>query len=240
MSEIYVNDGLKIFQDKNNETMYNINLDYSNPSLLRSLIKPRLIQGGTITDDYKSLRFKATSVKSFSVYKEEQYKLRGNKKQSINVVCQMLKSLTTQLNYLIKSEYKTIIGYNPSNIIVINEKTFAFLGSDLVADISPDRENQAIISCPFNVRDFFASPEMFKIRTLPSYIHYKASYFSLGCLILFALTSDDNFYIEYLKEVDNIKINEYLNKLHFKDTKLYWLLSRCLVEDAEKRSIIYF
>lgn len=239
MSEVYVNEGLKIFQDKNNKTMYKIQLDYSNPPLLRSLIKTRLLEGGTITDDYKCLRFKALSVKSFTDYKAEQNKVRGSPKLSINVVAQMLTSLTQQLNYLILKERQTILGYAADNIIVINDKTFAFLGSDLVADISP-KDNHAIISCPFNIRDFFASPEMLRIRVLPGYIHYKASYFSLGCLILYASTSEDKFYIEYLKEFDNNKINNWLDELHFKGTKLYWLLSRCLVEDPEKRSIIHF
>jgi hypothetical protein len=239
MSEIYVNDGLKIFQDKNNKMMYKIHLDYSNPQLLRSLIKPRLIEGGTITDDYKSLRFNALSVKSFAEYKAHHNKIRGSPNLSINIIVQMLESLTKQLNYLILKERRTILGYTASNIIVINDKTFAFLGSDLVADISP-KDNHAIVSCPFNVRDFFASPEMLKMRILPGYVHYKASYFSLGCLILYSLISEDDFYIEYLKELDINKMDDYLNQLHFKGSKLYWLLSRCLVEDAEKRSIIYF
>jgi hypothetical protein len=35
------------------------------------------------------------------------------------------------------------------------------------------------------------------------------------------------------------KIVEYLKDHTIKDTKLYWLISRCLVEDPEKRSILY-
>ena len=71
MAEIYSNDSLKIIQDKNNKTIYNIVFFYKNIALIRSLIKTRLIQGGTSTDDYSSLRFKALSVTSFSKYKEE-------------------------------------------------------------------------------------------------------------------------------------------------------------------------
>jgi serine/threonine protein kinase len=93
----------------------------------------------------------------------------------------------------------------------------------------------ATISCPFNVTDFFASPELLKITELPSQVHYKTSYFSLGCLLLYALTGGDDFYKDYFKD----KPHEYLNQLHFKNTKLYWLLSRCLVEEPEKRSILF-
>jgi serine/threonine protein kinase len=148
----------------------------------------------------------------------------------------MISSLTQQLSHLITKESQTIIGYAPENIIVLNDNTFAFLDSELVAEIDPVGKEMAIISCPFKVTDFFASPEILKITELPSYVHYKTSYFSLGCLLLYALTEcREDFYKEYLKD----KLHEYLNGLHFKNTKLYWLLSRCLVEDPEKRSILF-
>ena len=147
----------------------------------------------------------------------------------------MLKSLTAQLSHLISKESQTIIGYNPESIIVINGKTFAFLDSELVADIDPVGKEMATISCPFNVTDFFVSPEMLRITELPSQVHYKTSYFSLGCLLLYALTGgSEDFYKEYLTRRSFI-----LNQLHFKNTKLYWLLSRCLVEEPEKRSILF-
>lgn len=237
MAEIYVNDSLKIIQDKNNKAMYRIEFNYPCPSLIRSLTKTQIIQG-TITDDYLTLRFKASSLKSFPKLIEEQNKVRGSPHLSINLAANMLSSLSSQLNYLITKESKTVIGYVPENIIVLNDKTFAFLDSELVADIDPVGKEMATISCPFNVTDFFASPEILKIKELPSYVHYKTSYFSLGCLLLYALTCDD-FYKEYLKEIDCNKIHEYLNQLHFKNTTFYWLLSRCLVEEPKKRSILF-
>jgi serine/threonine protein kinase len=236
MVEIYSNDSLKIIQDKNNKTMYKIEFNYPCPALIRSLIKTHIIQG-TITDDYTTLRFKVLSVKSFPQFIEQHNKVRGSPKISINLAAKMISNLSAQLSHLISNESKTIIGYAPENIIVLNDETFAFLDSELVADIDPVGKEMATVSCPFNVTDFFASPEMLKITELPSYVHYKTSYFSLGCLLLYALTEcKEDFYKEYLKD----KLHEYLNRLHFKNTKLYWLLSRCLVEDAEKRSIIYF
>jgi serine/threonine protein kinase len=237
MTEIFVNDTLKIIQDKNNKSIYKIEFNYPCPALIRSLIRTHIIQG-TITDDYLTLRFKAVSVVPFRIFREQYKKERGSKMLSINLGANMLSSLTAQLSYLIKSEHKTIIGYAPENIIVINGKTFAFLDSELVADIEPVGKEMATISCPFNVTDFFASPEMLKIKELPSHVHYKTSYFSLGCLLLYSLLEED-FYTEYLKEIKCEKIHEYLNNLSFKNTKLYWLLSRCLVEDPKKRSILF-
>ena len=235
MTEIYSNDTLKIIQEKNNKTIYKIEFNYQCPSLIRSLTKTHIIQGGTITDDYSCLRFKAVSVVPFPIFQEQHKKEYGSKSLSINLASNMLKSLTAQLSHLISKESQTIIGYNPEDIIVINGKTFAFLDSELIADIGPAGKEMATISCPFNVTDFFVSPEILKIKELPSHVHYKTSYFSLGCLLLYALTGgSEDFYKEYLTRRSFI-----LNQLHFKNTKLYWLLSRCLVEEPEKRSILF-
>ena len=244
MTEIYVNESLKIIQDKNNIMMYKIEFNYPCPSLVRSLMKTHIIKGGTISDDYSCLRFKALSVVPFHRFCEQHKVERGSKVLSINSAVNMLSSLSTQLNYLITKEHKTIIGYAPENIIVINGEKSAFLGSELIAEIDPERTEMAIISCPFKVKDFFVSPELLTIKELPAYVHYKTSYFSLGCLLLFALTDDsvaltddssgEDFYKEYLKEINCNKIHEHLNQLHFKNTKFYWLLSRCLVEDPKK------
>ena len=242
MVEIFVNDSIKIIQDKNNKTMYKMEFNYPCPALIRSLTKTHIIQG-TITDDYTTLRFKALSVKSFPQFIEEQNKVRGSPRLSIILAANMISNLSAQLSHLIKSESQTIIGYAPENIIVINDQTFAFLDSELIADIDPVGKEMATISCPFKVTDFFASPEILKIKELPSYVHYKTSYFSLGCLLLYALTEcrldGEDFYKEYLKELNCEKIHEYLTRLHFKNTKLYWLLSRCLVEEPKKRSILF-
>jgi hypothetical protein len=239
MVEIFVNDSLKIIQDKNNKTMYKIEFNYPCPALIRSLTKTHIIQG-TITDDYTTLRFKALSVKTFPQFIEQQSKVRGSPHISINLAANMISNLSAQLSHLITKESQTIIGYAPENIIVINEQTFAFLDSELVAEIDPVGKEMATISCPFTVTDFFASPELLKIKELPSYVHYKTSYFSLGCLLLYALTEyKEDFYKEYLKELKCEKVHEYLTGLHFKNTKLYWLLSRCLVKEPKKRSIIF-
>jgi hypothetical protein len=80
---------------------------------------------------------------------------------------------------------------------------------------------------------------MLKIKVLPSSVHYKTSYFSLGCLLLYAFNGNDDFYKEYVIDGNCKKLVDCLNKLPFKNTKLYWLLSRCLVEDHENRTILF-
>jgi serine/threonine protein kinase len=95
-----------------------------------------------------------------------------------------------------------------------------------------------MISCPFAATDFFVSPELLKIKEIPTYIHYKTSYFSLACLLLLSITGDNEFYTEFLIHKEPQKMLEVLNNHPIKNTRIYWLLSRCLVEEAKNRSII--
>jgi hypothetical protein len=58
------------------------------------------------------------------------------------------------------------------------------------------------------------------------------------------LLSNDKFYFKYLQQQakeakEAIEIISCLNMHPIKHTKLYWLLSRCLGEEPERRSIIH-
>ena len=83
------------------------------------------------------------------------------------------------------------------------------------------------------------APELLSVKEIPSFINYKVSYFSLGCLILFCLLGDngDDVDSEDLQEKD--KISHQMKTLLIKNTKLYWLLERCLVEEPRNRSILF-
>jgi len=240
MIEIYSNDYLNITEEKG-KNIFKINFIYQNAVLINSLLKTRIIQGGTSSEDYKILKFKAQTVKTFTQFKEDYKRKRGNSKISINDSAIILTNLSQQLNYIIKMYSKTFIGYNLENIIVINDKQFIYLGCQYLSEIY-DNE-MTLISCPFNQNDFFASPELLNINEIPSYIHYKTSYFSLGLFLLYILTNNDEKYNDYLKEnqifLRFAKIDEWLKTLHIKYTKLYFLLSRSLVEEPSNRNILF-
>ena len=78
-----------------------------------------------------------------------------------------------------------------------------------------------------------------RITELPSYIHYKTAYYSLACLVIHALTSDDYFIEEENEESFHEKITKQLDILQIKGTKLYYLLKKCLEEDPKERSIMF-
>ena len=235
MEEIILNgENIRIKKEK---LVFKIEFRYSSYELINSILKTNIIRGGS-TDNYKSIIFKAESVKTLSQYQNEKKIERGKINMLVSDAAGMIRSLVMQLSYLITKELKTIIGYNQDEIIVINDEKFAFLGSELIADIDPEGCEMAMISCPFLPNDFFISPELLKIKEIPSLIHYKTSYFSLALLIIYCLLGDDEFYIDYVNQKHSGKILESLNNHPVKNTKIYWLLSRCLVEEAKNRSII--
>jgi len=239
MVEIYSNDHLNIVEENG---IFKINFLYENSLLINSLLKTKIIQGGTSCNNYKMIKFKANSVKTFREFQNEENIKNGNCKISINYIGLILSNLVTQLKYLIRVGSQTFIGYNLNDLIVINDNRFIFLGCEYLSDICED--DMTLISFPFSQDDFFISPELLKIKEIPSYTHYKTCYFSLGLFILYILTNNDEIYIDYLKVCKDeneryIKIKEWLETLHIKDTKLYFLLSRCLNENPKSRSIFF-
>jgi len=231
MIELYSNDNLKIITGTENKNLFRIEFNYPAPLLINSLIKTKIIRGATCSDNYKILIFKAYSVKMFDDYKY----------RSIYSVANMVDTLTTQLKYMIEVDCCAFLGYNTKNIIVIDDKKFVFLDCDLIKEINEDK---IMITTKFNKTDFFFSPELENINNLPTNIHYKTSYFSLGYLLLYMLLKEEtaiSLYKEYLslKNFDYNILNKYLNTISFKNTKLTFLISRCLVEEPEKRSILF-
>ena len=249
MTEILVGDNIKITEDQH---IYKIEFKYGAYKLIKSLINSYIIQGASTDENYKTLRFKAQTVKTLKQYKKDMWDKNAgdknagdkntgdNNKMPIADAAKMVNYLSKQLNYLIDKENSTILGYNIDNIIVINDDKFAFIGNELVVNMERDKEKREMvkISSPFLITDFFVSPEMLEIKEIPSFIHYKTSYFSLALLIIHCLVGENDFYMDYLNNKQPERILESLNNHPIKNTRLFWLLSRCLFEDPTNRSII--
>jgi hypothetical protein len=256
MSEIYANKNMKIVNNKN---ICQIEFTYPNVLLINSLLKTKIIQGGTSTKDYKLIKFKVYSVTTLNQFIMVQKSVTKTTKLSVNIVGQLCYYLSRQLHYLESNEFVTFIGYNPEYVIVINEQIFIYLGCDLLSKINEDET--IMVSSPFKNTDFFVSPELLNVREIPSYIHFKSVYFSFAMLLLQCLISlEEDIYLNYLdyydfeylsneknekKSVEERKnmgssiMEEYLDSLSIKDTKLYWLLSRCFLKDPNYRSILF-
>jgi len=232
MTEIHTNNNLKITKNVANN-IFRIELKKPNPVLLLSLTK--IIKGATCSDDYLLITFKAYSVDMLNKNRLE--------KPSISMVANMVATLGGQLKRLYDNFSVTFIGVNTENIMVIDGDKFVFLDIELMREI--DEQNKLTIFTPFTSSDFFFSPELKMASKLPLVVHYKTAYFSLGCLLLYVLLSyDDAFYQEYLllgfdsEFIVNI-FKKYLANHPIKDTKLYWFIERCLVEEPEKRVLLF-
>ena len=232
-------------EDEIDNKSFTIFFDSYNEALIKSISKTKIILGATTTEKYKTLSFKAISVQRFSDFQSELERKNKTLKMPYNLALKMTHNLVTQLKYLITNFSQTFLGYSPENLIVIDKHKFVYLCNDFLLDIKNgndynndndnDNDYNVLISYPFTRDDFFMAPELYCIKEIPSFVNYKVSYFSLGCLILFALIGDNiDSDIEDLQE-----IKKHLDSLFIKNTKLYWLLERCLVEEPKNRSILF-
>ena len=113
-----------------------------------------------------------------------------------------------------------------------------YLSNEDLLKIEPETENieiNTVISF-----DWFVSPEILKITSIPERVHYKTIYYSLGALIIYSLYSinildirNDNKEEDHEDQIDQIIVT-------IKGTKLYYFLKRCLNETIENRTLIYF
>ena len=233
-------DDFKIIQEENNTFAIQFS-NYNSEAIIKSITKTRIILGATATDNFQTLIFKASSVKSLQQFKEELFQITGSHSLPPNLVAKLAADLGRQFSYLIGQYGMTIIGIAPENIIVINETNFIYLSCEYLEKI--DQNNDTFMICfPVEPSAFYAAPELLNVTELPSYVNYKTSYFSFGCLLLYALLENNEFYNEYIKETNTLrhkKIIEYLNRLSISGTKLYWFIERCLVIEPENRSIFF-
>ena len=226
--------------------------------MIKSIAKTRIILGATTTEKYTTLTFKASNVLSFSDFQKEMKRETGASRIAYDLGLKMTHNLVTQLNYLITHFSQTFLGYSLENLIVIDKHKFVYLSDEYLLDIN-DEEN-IFIKSPFSSNDFFWAPELLKVKEIPAFIHYKVSYFSLGCLLLDPLlekVEQNDLLLDQLSEkveqndqlLDQLsekveQINLPFEKMEqikdsIKNTKLYWLLERCLIKEPKNRSILF-
>ena len=241
MKEIIKNDEFKVYRDNRKETLYKILFSTSSTlnSLLNSIIKTNMLKGSTITEDYKSITFQALSVKTLPQYLSYLKTTQNNNTLDINKSLSMIYYLSNQLKYLINNENKCFYRYNPNNILIIDETKFMYLSNEDLLKIDPETktmEINTIISL-----DWFVSPEILKITSIPERLHYKSIYYSLGALIIYSLYSINILDIrnDISNEIDQIdQIDQIIEQI--KGTKLYYFLKRGLNEKIENRTLLYF
>jgi hypothetical protein len=231
--DIYVNENIKIIQQNNR---YKIEFKNSQYQIIHSLLKTRILRGGSTNETFQQIFFKADKIRTLEQYLCDRQIVTGKNGILVSDIAKIIRTLVCQLQYLIEKEGYTIIGYNPKEIIVINDDIFVFINGDLLSKI--DKNTHSIqITFPFTPNDFFISPELLCVKSIPATIHYKTAYFSLAILIIYILLGDVSFYMKYI-DTHLIPISHLLKNHPILNTKIYWLLSRCLLNDPKDRSIL--
>jgi hypothetical protein len=239
MNPIIKTDEYEITQDPKNRTLFtitftSISTSTSKSALLKSLVKPNIILGATIYDNYKSMSFKAHSIKTLNQYKTDLTSAKSVPNFSYLSTLKLVYYLTKQISYLIEEESQCFYQFTPENIIVIDNSKFIYLSLNHLKKIIDGTEFIKFIA-PFD-RDGFVSPELLAIKSVPSNINYRTIYYSLGLLIMDCLFDYLREEID-IKDITNDNNNIILNPI--KETQLFYLIKRCLHEDPTSR-VIHF
>jgi len=195
---------------------------YSTP-LINSFMK---LHKNVSTMECRSIFLNAFSVTTLKQFQQT----LTNPSVKYQKTLQLILSLGQQLEYLIETENMSFYEYNPDNVIVIDDTIFIYLSDNLMNVTNPSSSGKRMIEFRFPfIREphLLISPELTKIQRIPSTVNHKTIYYSLGLLSLSLLLN------ERIGEFDPDQID------FLKNTKLYWLLLRCLDLDPDKRTILY-
>ena len=191
-----------------------------NEIFCRALADSKLFGGITITQTFTQLSFYAKSCCSL----RELLSQRREKLQYDECV-KMAQCIGQQLFYLEKYAH-TFSWFNLDHIIVIDGSSFLCIGLEQLMSI--DAFGRIWFTTPFSLKHPHIAPEIQRLKTLPSYVTYKAAYYSLGSLITFCLAEDDE---------NSTKIP--LRLEFIADTKLYWFILRCINNEPNARLLLF-
>ena len=190
-----------------------------NEIFCRALADSKLFGGITITPTFTQASFYAKKVCSL----RELLSQRREKLQYFEGV-KLAQCLGQQLFYLEKYAH-TFSWFNIDNILVIDESSFLCVALEQLMPI--DAFGRIWFTTPFSLKLPHIAPEIQRLKTLPSWVSYKAAYYSLGSLITFCLAVD----------ADDTELAQSLEFIAH--TKLYWFLLRCIDPVASARLLLF-
>lgn len=139
---------------------------------------------------------------------------KPNQRLSHKEVITLVKHVTTQLHHLRELGFG-VYGFDIHDILCI-DNTFV-IGS--AQHVLPLYNDMFIFTSLFDI-PAFSNPELDQLKTLPSTIHYKCGFYSLGMFVIYALLLSND--MEPIRH-----------------TKLYWFVQRCIQEDIEQRTLLF-
>ena len=177
-------------------------------------------------EQYTKAKFHATSVMRFTEFKQEN-------QITMSTIERLIENLTNQIDYLSKEYNHTFYRINPNDILVIDFSQFLYVSLDDLMPITINNTtntiNEIIFTVPF-CKDYYISPELKEITSLPSTINAKTIYYSLGLFIIDLLYSF--FSIKERKNPKTIPPQ-------IKYTKLYWFLHKATMPNPKDRHLLF-
>ena len=209
---------------KKGPTKYNIVFSNYSEALIKSIVHSRQIPDISVYKDYQTITFSATSVQTYTEFRDRNlFDRNGVKCLNYDETMHLVSSLANQLKYLIETHNSCFYLFDTDNLIVIDCNKFVYMSNEHIANFTQGGKTIMLIQ-PF-VRKrckTFVSPELARIICIPSNIDYRTAYYSLGALALHCLSDNEDAVLGPLK-----------------GTKLYAMLQRCLAEDPCNRSILF-
>ena len=177
-----------------------------------------------ITEDKdKNELVKRFTIKASSIYTLKEFLKLNNNKLPYNLAMELLYHIGNQLQTL-ERFYLGIPIIEIDDIIVVDEKKFIFINDKKIIEI---KKQEIEIDEPIKKSEFI-SPELSKIKKLPTSVSYKSSFYSLGLLTIFCFL---NIKIDEKSDIDEI-LSIIMN------TKLYWALLRLLNKNPKDRNYL--
>jgi len=217
-----------------NKISYTIYLKNKNIPLLLSLTKPGILLGATISDQYQSITFSATTVEPF-------LQTKTKTKNKYETSLQILYYLSKQFKYLIEDQKKCFFQIKPENIIIIDNTKFIYVSNEDLLDIT--YKKYLTIYKPFT-KNQYDSPEIQELTLIPSTnITYKTIYYSLGIyiqILLLTQSSTQDLSRSSTQDLSQCSTQNLTQTLdHIKGTKLFYALERSLQKDPELRTLLF-
>ena len=198
-----------------------------NLPLYSSIIKSHILTNAFHDPRKNSIFFTAASVQTLSEY----LKTRTNNRMSERECAKLIYNLTTQIQYLEENDY-ILYGYNLNDILVINEQTFIVANTQYILPL--ESETKSIVFYSPIIKPIFCNPELLELTNLPSSIHYKSSYYSLGVLIAFCLLNKN---LIQNGPVTDKELEIILKSIKY--SKVYWFIKRCFNKRYEQRVLLF-
>jgi hypothetical protein len=220
---LFTNSSVKIEKIADSKYEFEFSNTDDNDLLIRSLYELNLgLVKTEANEDVEKYQLDCDSIQTLGQFRSKKSGLL-----EYNNVLNCCLMVGDQMNYFLKegviSPYIDI-----DNIIVINDSLFAYMNTDFVDVI----EDIYIEIGELYEKNMLMGHELYNLKSLPGRIHVNDWIFSLGLLGIYLLTNNTD-----LQNKTHEKYSQMIEMIQ--DTKLYFMLLRCVYMNVNVRRYLY-